>query len=88
MDVVQLSPHTQVTYADMERTCLTELCQLHELLRWRHDALRFDLTDETVGDAGVSIIEQLAYDELVQVLPVLQSRFGTIHDERPVIHNK
>lgn len=58
---------------------LTYLCQLHELLRGRHNALWLHLIDETVGDASVSIVEQLADDKLVQVLSVLQSRFGTKH---------
>lgn len=58
----------------------TDLSQLHQLLRGRHDTLRFDFINETVSDVGVSIVEQLADDELVQVLPVLQSWFRTIHD--------
>lgn len=63
----------------MRKTTRTDLCQLHQLLRRRHHALWFDLINETVGDVGVSIIEELANDELVQVLPVLQSWFRTIH---------
>lgn len=71
--------YTQNNHADIENTALTNLCQLHQLLRRRYDTLWFDFTDETVGDVGVSIIEQLADDELVQVLPVFQSWFGTKH---------
>jgi len=41
--------------------------------------LWFNLIDETVGDISVSIVEQLAYDEFIQVLSVFQSQFGTIH---------
>lgn len=55
----------------MEIAVLTYLCQLHQLLGGRHYTLWFHLVNETVGDIGVSIIEQLAYDELVQVLSVL-----------------
>lgn len=63
----------------MEKSALTYLCQLHQLLRRRHHILWFDLANETVSDVGVSIIEQLADDELVQVLSVLQGWLGTIH---------
>lgn len=62
-------------------TLLTHLCQLHQLLGWRHHALWLHLVHEAVGDAGVSVIEQLTDDELVQVLPVLQGRFGPKHAE-------
>lgn len=58
----------------------TDLGQLHQLLGGRHHALRLHLVHEAVGDVGVSVIEELADDEPVQVLPVLQSWFGSIHD--------
>lgn len=60
-------------------SALTYLCQLHQLLGRRHDALRLHLIDEVVGDVGVAVVEQLADDEPVQVLSVLQCRLRTIH---------
>lgn len=57
----------------------TDLCQLHQLFRWRHHSLWLDLIDKIVGDVDVAIVEELAYDELVQMLTVFQSWFWTIH---------
>lgn len=57
----------------------TDLCQLHQLFRWRHYSLRLDLINKIVGDVDVAIVEKLAYDELVQMLTVFQSWFWTIH---------
>lgn len=60
-------------------TAPTYLSQLHQLFGGRHDVLWLHLVDEAVGDAGVSIMEQLADDEAVQVLSVLQGRLWTVH---------
>lgn len=60
----------------------TNLGQLHELLGGRHHTLWFHLIDEAVGDVGVAVIEQLADDQLVQLLAVLQRWFLAIHVEQ------
>lgn len=61
------------------QTTLTYLGQLHQLLwGWDH-TLWLDLINQTISDVGVSIIKQLADDQPIQVLSVLQGRFRTIH---------
>ena len=67
---------TPVRHEGDNVTCFS---QLHQLLRGRHHVLRLHLIDQIVGDTRVSVIEQLADDQLVQVLSVLQSGFGTEH---------
>lgn len=52
---------------------------MQELLRRRTDRLGLDLVDESVGDADVAIVEQLADDQFVELLAVLQAHFGSIH---------
>lgn len=63
----------------LNQSYLTDLGELHKLLRWRHHALRLHFIYEAVGDVGVTVIQQLANDQLIQLLSVFQSRFGTIH---------
>lgn len=58
---------------------LTDLGELHQLLRRRHHVGGLHLIDEGVGDVGVAVVEQLADDQLVQVLPVLQRGLGSVH---------
>lgn len=64
------------------RTARTNLGQLHELLGGRHHDLWLHLIAEAVGDIGVAVIEQLADDQLVQLLAVLQRWFLAIHVEQ------
>lgn len=64
------------------QTARTDLGQLHELLGGRHHNLWLHLIAEAVGDVGVAVIEQLADDQLVQLLTVLQRWFLAIHVEQ------
>lgn len=52
---------------------------MQELLRGRTHGLRLDLIDEPVSNADVAVVEQLADDQLVELLPVLQAHFGSVH---------
>lgn len=52
---------------------------MQELLWGRTDRLRLDLIDEAVSNADVAIVEQLANDQLVELLAVLQAHFGPVH---------
>lgn len=64
------------------QTARTNLGELHELLGGRHHNLWLHLIAEAVGDVGVAVIEQLADDQLVQLLTVLQRWFLAIHVEQ------
>lgn len=59
----------------------TEFDEMQELLWGRTDRLRLDLVDEAVGNADVAVIQQLANDQLVELLAVLQAHFGSVHLE-------
>lgn len=52
---------------------------MQELLRRCAHRLGLDLIDEAIGDADVTIVEQLANDQLVELLAVLQTHFGSVH---------
>lgn len=52
---------------------------MQELLRGGAHRLGLDLIDEAIGDTNVTVVEQLANDQLVELLPVLQTHFGSVH---------
>lgn len=54
---------------------------MQELLRGRADRLRLDLIDEAVSNADVAVVEQLANDQLVELLAVPQAHFSPVHLE-------
>ena len=53
------------------RSQVTKFDEMQELLRGCTHRLRLDLIDEAIGNADIAIIEQLANDQLVQLLAVL-----------------
>ena len=61
--------HSQVTKFD----------KMQELLRGCTHRLRLDFIDEAIGNADIAVIEQLANDQLVELLAVLQAYFGSVH---------
>ena len=61
--------HSQVTKFD----------EMQELLRGCTHRLRLDFIDEAIGNADIAVIEQLANDQLVELLAVLQAHFGSVH---------
>lgn len=52
---------------------------MQQLLRGRTNRLRLDFINEAISNADVAIIEQLANDQLVELLAVLQAHFGSVH---------
>lgn len=52
---------------------------MQELLRGCTHRLGLDLVDEAIGDANVTVVQQLANDQLVELLAVLQTHFGSVH---------
>ena len=52
---------------------------MQELLRGCTDRLRLDFIDEAISNADVAVIEQLANDQLVELLAILQAHFGSVH---------
>lgn len=52
---------------------------MQELLWGRTNRLRLDFIDEAISNADEAIIEQLANDQLVKLLAVLQAHFGSVH---------
>ena len=61
------------------RSQVTKFDEMQELLRGCTHRLRLDLIDEAIGNADIAIIEQLANDQLVQLLADLQAHFGSVH---------
>lgn len=61
------------------RSQVTKFDEMQELLRGCTHRLRLDLIDEAIGNADIAIIEQLANDQLVQLLAILQAHFGSVH---------
>lgn len=52
---------------------------MQELLRGCAHRLGLDFIDEAISNADITIIEQLANDQLVELLAVLQTHFGSVH---------
>lgn len=52
---------------------------MQELLGGCAHRLGLDLVDEAIGDANIAVVEQLANDQLVELLAVLQAHFGSVH---------
>lgn len=52
---------------------------MQELLWGCTNRLRLDFIDEAISNADEAIIEQLANDQLVKLLAILQAHFGSVH---------
>lgn len=52
---------------------------MQELLRGCTNRLRLDFINEAISNADVAVVEQLANDQLVELLAVLQAHFGSVH---------